>query len=189
MAEVFAEFPNVVVAAGRHTFVPRACGGPMSDGRWQGWIEFVSTHDRHVVRTPRETTQPKRTDLAYWATGLTPIYLEGALDRALHPRVEVIEPVAPPAYDEPAPPAIQVPASESAPSGESVLDPLSAYRKGERLLRSQLAALSPWHLVNIIRAYKLSPLSSGTLNELSAPALIDMIVAAVRERSEEVSQP
>ena len=35
------------------------------------------------VQSPRETTQPNLTDLNYWATGLTPVYLEGALARAL----------------------------------------------------------------------------------------------------------
>jgi hypothetical protein len=35
------------------------------------------------MRTPRETEQPNREDLAYWATGLTQVYLEGALTRAL----------------------------------------------------------------------------------------------------------
>src|SRR2546425_4109185 len=35
------------------------------------------------VRTAPETTQPNRTCTVYWSTGLTPVYLEGALERAL----------------------------------------------------------------------------------------------------------
>ena len=36
-----------------------------------------------TLRSFRETTQPNLTDLRYWATGLTPVYLEGALERIL----------------------------------------------------------------------------------------------------------
>src|SRR6266566_5970410 len=50
-----------------------------------GWIEFIPIGRWTPVRTPRETTQPNRRNAVYWATGLTPVYLEGALDRALHP--------------------------------------------------------------------------------------------------------
>lgn len=35
-----------------------------------------------TLRTGRETTQPDREDLLCWATGLEPVYLEGALARA-----------------------------------------------------------------------------------------------------------
>ena len=40
--------------------------------------------------TDRETTQPNLRALEYWATGLTPAYLEGALDRALEARPKVL---------------------------------------------------------------------------------------------------
>jgi hypothetical protein len=49
---------------------------------WAGWIEFVTETGQRVV-TDRETTQPSREAVAYWATGLEPIYLEGALERAV----------------------------------------------------------------------------------------------------------
>jgi hypothetical protein len=49
---------------------------------WEGWIEFVTETGQRVV-TDRETTQPNRDAVAYWATGLEPIYLEGALERAV----------------------------------------------------------------------------------------------------------
>ena len=48
---------------------------------WEGWIEFVTELGQRVV-TDRETTQPSREAVAYWATGLEPVYLEGALQRA-----------------------------------------------------------------------------------------------------------
>ena len=52
------------------------------DGTWIGWIEFVPASGGHVLRTTRETSQPDRAALDYWAGGLEPTYLEGALTRA-----------------------------------------------------------------------------------------------------------
>lgn len=130
-----------------------------------------------MLRSGRETTQPNRQDAMYWATGLTAVYLEGALDRALRPPGRApIEPNPQPAYDGPAP--------EHAPPGaaEAVLNPFSVFRKGEAALRAQLGALAQWHLVNIVRAYGLSDLGSATLTRMSAAELVELIVAEVRAR-------
>ena len=56
---------------------------PQRDGRWGGYIEFVPVDGGTAVRSPRETTQRSVRDVAYWATGLELVYLEGALERAL----------------------------------------------------------------------------------------------------------
>ena len=40
------------------------------------------------IATGRETTQPNRTDTEYWATGLSEVYLEGALQRAFDREAE-----------------------------------------------------------------------------------------------------
>ena len=57
------------------------------------------------VRSGRETTQPNRQDTVYWATGLTPVYLEGALDRALNPLTKAPGAARTrPVFSEPAPP-------------------------------------------------------------------------------------
>ncbi len=81
--EVLVEFDSLLVATDGTGWHPRACGGIADDGLWEGWVEFVSTDGTAHVRTPRETEQPNREDLAYWATGLTQVYLEGALRRAI----------------------------------------------------------------------------------------------------------
>ena len=83
MAETLLTFDTPVRGRDGTTYEARACGGPMDDGRWQGWIEFVPIDGGRPVRSPRETTQPNRMDTEYWATGLTTVYLEGALQRAL----------------------------------------------------------------------------------------------------------
>jgi hypothetical protein len=36
-----------------------------------------------VRRSQIETTQPNRGALAYWASGVEPVYLEGSLERAI----------------------------------------------------------------------------------------------------------
>ena len=177
MAEVLVQFNEPVSAPGGQMYYARACGSEMPDGLWQGWIEFEPVTGGLVLRSPRETTQPKREDAVYWATGLTPVYLEGAMDRAIKPvtRAPRAAPVdVRPTYDGP---AEDFPAA-AAP--ESILNPFSVYRKGEALLRSQLSALSPWHLINIIRAHDLSDLDSAVLDTMDAPVLVELIITSVR---------
>ena len=170
------QFTEPVVSDDGTLYVARACGNEMPDGLWQGWIEYLPVGDGEPVRSGRETTQPKRDDLIYWATGLTAVYLEGALDRALKPAVRAPDPVIPP-------PVFDTPAGEDLPprpAHEAVLNPFSVYRKGESLLRRQLSALSEWHLVNIIAAYNLSDVSEAELNRMPAAGLIELIVSNVR---------
>jgi hypothetical protein len=176
VAEVLLEFRDVVTAPGGKRYTARACGSEMPDGSWQGWIEFLPRDGNEPIRSRRETTQPNRVDTVYWATGLTPVYLEGALHRALNPLVR------PPARETP-PPAFDGPASaafEAEPHAESILNPFAVYRRGEVMLRKQLAALSAWHLVNIIRSHRLSQADHSVLEAAPQPALIDLIVNAVK---------
>ena len=76
MAETLLKYQHPVVAEDGTVYEARACGGPMTGGMWQGWIEFVPLVDGEPVRTPRETTQPNRVDTEYWATGVSAVYLE-----------------------------------------------------------------------------------------------------------------
>jgi hypothetical protein len=176
MAEVFLEFPDAVTSPDGKNYTARACGSEMPDGKWQGWIEFVPIGGGEPMRSGRETTQPNRRDTEYWATGLTHVYLEGALRRALKPLVRPLAAeIAPPHFDGPAPANNALPSST-----QSVLDPFSVYRKGEALLRRQLSALAGWHLVNIIRRYELSDEDPARLNAQEPARLVEIIVDAVR---------
>jgi hypothetical protein len=65
-------------------FWAKACGRERADRLWEGWIEFEGA-DGGILRSARETTQPNLTDLKYWASGLTQVYLEGSLARTLEP--------------------------------------------------------------------------------------------------------
>jgi hypothetical protein len=179
VAEVLLEFTDAVTADDGRNYTARACGGPMPGGNWQGWLEFVPLGHGEPVRSGRETTQPNRVDTEYWATGLTYIYLEGALRRALQKPAPRMVPETPrPVFDGPA----ENPVSAAAVS-ESILDPFSVYRKGEALLRRQLSALAGWHLVNIIRRYELSPEGTDTLSAREPASLVELIIDAVRQPS------
>lgn len=179
MAEVLVEYPDVIPGDDGKDYRARACAAEVSANSWQGWIEFESTDGESVTRSPRETTQPNRTDTLYWATGITPVYLEGALRRALHPlELRSAPPPRPPAFDAPADAVVHSPAT---PAAEAVLDPFAVYAKSETLLRRQLLALSAWHLANIVRSYGIA--TDGDPNRMGAASLIEAIVAAARVRS------
>ena len=170
MAEVLVQFTERIAADDGTSYLPRACGGIADDGLWEGWIEFVSPS--RTVRSPRETEQPNRDALVYWAEGLTVAYLEGALDRALSPRAATVP------ADEPASSITPRPAARrsNGVAPHAILDPFTAYAEGEELLRGQLRALSRDHVVNIIKAYELPV---DTQKSVSHAALIDGVVAAV----------
>jgi hypothetical protein len=68
---------------GGRTYRPRVYGEAHPDGSWGGWIVFFPLDGSPPVATDRETTQSTFKSLGMWAAGLTPVYLEGALVRAL----------------------------------------------------------------------------------------------------------
>ncbi|MET0648615.1 MAG: hypothetical protein ABW208_18540 [Pyrinomonadaceae bacterium] len=81
MAELIQTYAEVVRDAQGEEYTAHAYGEARADGNWEGWIEFHAAAGA-VRRTNRETTQPDRDALAYWATGLEPVYLDGAFARA-----------------------------------------------------------------------------------------------------------
>jgi hypothetical protein len=179
MAEVLVEFDAPVTAENGKSYTARACGDGMDGGIWQGWIEFLPLGAGEPVRSRRETTQPNRADTVYWATGLTPIFLEGSLRRALNPLTRpAARDVLPALFDSPAPSS-----RVASANGEAVLNPFSVYRKGEALLRRQLAALSGWHLVNIITKHRLSDRDPALLASAAPAQLVEMIIDGVRDRA------
>ncbi len=87
MDSVIHEFSAQVSDADGHVYVARAAGRQRKGGTWVGWIEFTPRGSGGMVRkSPIETTQPNREALEYWASGLEPVYLEGALERAITSR-------------------------------------------------------------------------------------------------------
>lgn len=83
MAELLQEYASTVTDADDTTYIVRSYGEERSDGTWIGWLEFHPTDlTQPVLRTEQETSQPNRSAVEYWATGLEPVYFEGAFERA-----------------------------------------------------------------------------------------------------------
>ena len=82
MVELVLESTYRIRTATDATYRPRVYGQERSDGTWEGWIEFEAIGGGTTLRTGRETTQANSAALAYWASGLEPVYYEGALARA-----------------------------------------------------------------------------------------------------------
>jgi hypothetical protein len=74
MAEAVHTYSNKVQG-----FTVRAFAEPKGNV-WIGWLEFSGPAGKR--RTGEETSQPNRGAVVYWAEGLEPVYLEGALARA-----------------------------------------------------------------------------------------------------------
>ena len=71
------------VRGGEAIYEAHVLGDRRSDGTWCGWLEFRPVgQSGRPLRTGQETSQPNRWALDYWAGGLEPVYLEGALTRA-----------------------------------------------------------------------------------------------------------
>lgn len=83
MAVLLQEYLTSVTGPDNATYSVRSYGEERSDGTWIGWLEFHPTDaSKRTLRTEQETSQPNRTTLEYWATGLEPVYFEGAFERA-----------------------------------------------------------------------------------------------------------
>jgi hypothetical protein len=179
MAQTLMQFDTPVTYRDGRQYRVQACGRERENGQWEAWLEFENLETGEVLRSQRETTQPNRKDAAYWATGLTPVYLEGALDRILTtPKFKAPESLPPPVFDGPEP--------HPRPRGvysdrEPILDPFSVYEKNPNQLAQQLAALRSWHLRQIIRDYRLVDESDVRLETLTEPELGSLIMKRVRE--------
>ena len=175
MAEIIATYGHLLTSLNGRAYTARACGRRRDDGLWEGWLEFVPADGSAPVRSARETTQPNLPDLEYWASGLTAVYLDGAIQRALMPPPVAAPPRRRPALDTP-----KRVTEHRGPAVHAILDPFAVYAKGETLLRRQLGALAALHLRNIVRAYELA--SDVDLEDVDEPELIELIVQSVRGR-------
>lgn len=180
MSEVLVRFTDLVRGSDGREYQPQACGVVGPDGLWQGWIEFLTPAG--AVRTERETSQPNRADLMYWAQGLSHTYLEGALTRALsgHAAVPSTDVRVAPVFDGPAVP----PTRQAGPRvPHAILDPLSVYAQGEHVLRGQLLALSSEQLSNVIVAYALGDPISASITGAERARRVEEIIATIRQRA------
>jgi hypothetical protein len=82
MFQLVRKYEAVADAAGA-VYQPRAYGELQLDGTWDGWLVFFPIPTGVAITTERETIQPSFADLVRWSDTIGPVYLEGALERAL----------------------------------------------------------------------------------------------------------
>lgn len=84
MTELIVKFDEPISDPRGAKYFAQAMGTQREDGRWEGWLEFIGVNESasSICASGRETTQPNRADLEYWAQGLSRVYLQGALARA-----------------------------------------------------------------------------------------------------------
>jgi hypothetical protein len=84
MAVLLQRYSTEIIAADGTTYAILSYGEERADGTWTGWLEFEPADATLPTRvTGQETSQPNRTSIEYWATGLEPVYFEGAFERVL----------------------------------------------------------------------------------------------------------
>ena len=154
--------------------VGRCCD---DDGMWEGWLEFEPLGGKgKTLVGPVESKQPQREHLVYWASGLTPVFIEGALHRARNPLVVHTRVIEEPTSSAPAPRMIKAPPLDVRP--EAVLDPFEIGARNLDILAQELRALNRPRLVNIIAAYNLNP-GNEDVSWMSDAQLARFIVVAV----------
>ena len=180
MAEVLRAFDGPVSDTSGE-YGARAVGRRADDGMWEGWLEFVPIgKNRDVVVGAVESRQPEKDHLVYWASGLTPVFLEGALARARRPVTVRVRTVEQPYSNAPEKRSVTV--SRVMPPGpEPVLDPFEIGGRNLDLLRQELGALNRPRLLNIIAAFDLNP-AGEDLSWMSDHQLAHFIVVAVESR-------
>jgi hypothetical protein len=184
MAELLVSYTVPTRSGSGDLYYAQALGDVADDGLWEGWLEFTRAGDDVVVRTGRETEQPKREDVVYWAQGLTEVYLEGALARALSPEPVAVEPAVDEVVRVPSAPKPRITRVPAPLAGRAILDPFQAYAEGENLLRSQLRALSHDHLQNIAEGYHfVGPNEREWVRTAADSVLVERIVTSVRARA------
>jgi ATP-dependent Clp protease ATP-binding subunit ClpX len=83
MIQLVRVYPHVLRSGGAR-FTARAFADEARPGLWEAWLIFVpAERGRPPIIGDRETTQHSTSDLIRWAAGLSYVYLEGALQRAL----------------------------------------------------------------------------------------------------------
>jgi len=184
MSELLVSFDEAIPGPDGRRYFAQALGEETAGGMWEGWLESVAVDDSALpVWSARETTQPNRKSLDYWAQGLTRVYLEGAAVRACNPKP--IPRQKDFAASEPrrasAPRPASRPTSGSPFNARPLLDPFKVYAQGEHILRSELRALSHEQVKTIATAYGFAaPGQPGKAGNQSDRELVDRVVEGVR---------
>ena len=179
MAEVLVAY-NDYIEDPQGRYRARAVGRHAADGMWEGWLEFVPFDSAtDVLVSGVESRQPERVHLVYWATGLSPVYLEGALHRARNPPTVRVSTIERPHSAAPAQTVRVTAAASHRPS--PVLDPFDVGERSLDILRQELTALNRPRLLNIIAAFDLES-AAEDISWMTDAQLVHFIVVAVEMR-------
>jgi hypothetical protein len=182
MAEVLRSFDEAIRHSTGGVYYPRVVGRYAPDKMWEGWLEFVPADGGEVIVSAVESRQAERSHLEYWAQGLTPVYAEGSLDRALRPITVRTRTVELPASDAPAPRVVTVPYTGPRP----ILDPFEVGERSLDVLAQELHALGRARLLHIISAYRFAQPETDT-TQMTDEELIALIVTRVEARLAELA--
>lgn len=179
MSEILVKFDEPIYTPDGRKFFAQAAGKETDAKLWEGWLEFLPVDDSSAsVCSERETTQPNRKNLEYWAQGLTKVYLEGALNRALKPsgiaRQSTEQTREPSRFS--APRQVSREPFGNATGRRPILNPYAVYAQGEQILRSELGALSRDQVETIATAYGFATPQGG----VSGTDLVESVVEGVR---------
>jgi len=177
MAEVLRSFDEPI-RDDSGEYHARVVGRLAKDGMWEGWLEFVPLEGRNddALISAVESRQPERKHLDYWASGLSVVYAEGALQRARRPTTVRTHLIETPASDAPSPRIRTTPPRTV--GTEPILDPFEVGSHSLDILVQELRALGRARLLNIIVAYELNP-GGDDIERLTDAQLITLIVVAV----------
>ena len=176
MAEVLRSFDEPIRDESGE-YHARVVGRMANDGMWEGWFEFVPLAGRRpdALVSAVESRQPEHEHLEYWASGLSVVYAEGALQRARRPTTVRTHLIETPASDAPAP---RIRPTPRAVGTESILDPFEVGSHSLDILAQELHALGRARLINMIAVYEMNP-RGNDLRQLTDAQLIALIVASV----------
>jgi hypothetical protein len=167
MADVIADVDTTVTTLEGLEYYVQVAAEPVGSV-WEAWLEFVPVDDSaDVLLTRTETTQPTRDDVIRWSTTLTPVFLQGALKRAVRETSQrhVIRDFARLAED------VLVP-----------FDPFEVLALGKHELRARLGVLERGELLAIIEQYGLNP-AGKSVARLTNSQLGTFIVTAAEVQS------
>lgn len=171
MSERIHTHSSVISGIGGVTYRAHVVGTERENGSWEARIVFEPVDEAGPeLSTDRETTQPNRTDLEYWASGLEPAYIEGALARAVRVAEKTRTGTPPP----------QPRTGAERPQSHAILDPYDVYSQGEETLREELGALHLLHLQNIVLAYGFADAGDPRM-ATDEQGLRELILRAVKE--------
>jgi len=181
MAEILRTFDEPVRDQSG-SYYARVVGRLAADRMWEGWLEFISEDatQPEPLTTAIESRQPERDHLEYWASGLTPVYAEGALSRARRPvtvRTRIIEE---PLSDRPAVKSATRIVREVADQ-PSILNPFDVGSRSLDVLAQELGALGRGRLLRMVAVYELNP-GHVDLSRMTDSQLIRFIVTGVQAR-------